>query len=48
MKKQKRNAEWVREYETIWTIIIMNKDNMKQNISIATEMIKKQVKKISN
>ena len=42
MKKQKRNAEWVRELRS-------NKDNMKQNdISIATEMIKKQVKKISN
>ena len=41
-KKQKRNAEWVRELRS-------NKDNMKQNdISIATEMIKKQVKKISN
>ena len=41
-KERERNAEWLRELRA-------EKDNMKQNdIDIATEMIKEQVKKIPN
>ena len=41
-KEHERNAEWLRELRA-------EKDNMKQHdISIATEMIKEQVKKIPN
>ena len=41
-KKHERNAEWLRELR-------LEKDNMKQNdINITPQMIKQQVKKISN